>query len=154
MATFDITTYHLWQLSEKTAVSTPSHQRVQDPFILRPSWNSQGRKTDQRRARKGWRSRYTNTYSTHQSGCLPPCRKPLPWTSSWGAGELSGGPSCWRQVRQAEHGSRWWPESRVATPSLQPQSGTPHPPLLKEALFIGMWGALVTFLHQNVNSTA
>lgn len=52
-ATFDTTGYHIWQLSEQTAVSTPSHQRVQDPFILGPSLKSQGRKMDQRRARKG-----------------------------------------------------------------------------------------------------
>ena len=79
-ATFDTTDY-IWQLSEKTAVSTPRHQRVQNPFILGPSLKSQGRKTGQQRAGKGYRSSYTSylqcppvclSDSVQDTACLEP----------------------------------------------------------------------------------
>lgn len=75
-ATFDTTTYHVWQLSEETAVSTPRQQRVQNPCILGPSLTSQGRNMGQQRASKGCISSYANAYSAHQSACLTWYRTP------------------------------------------------------------------------------
>lgn len=59
------------------------------------------------------------------------------WGGGWGA-------SCWREMRQAEHG---------AAGGLNPELR--HPPILKEALFIGMWGCSGDSIpHRNLNSTA
>ena len=77
MATFDTTTYHIWQLSEKTAVSTPSHQRVQDSFILGPQFKKSRKEDGPTEGKKRLKKQLYNTYSAHQSGCLPPCKNRL-----------------------------------------------------------------------------
>ena len=44
--------------------------------------------------------------------------------------------------------------SRAATPSLQPQSGTPHPPLLRGFVHRNMGYSGDSILHENLNLTS